>query len=334
MLPTDLNFFAPNYCSDPFFSRANFLMNEETEEFIDKPLESKSSENIEIVNDQEMTLDQKHTHLCELILNKKFEEAIVFYKENLASSLSQKLFKEKLSHTFSESGLTYENLKETLNEFHQVLSEKTGLNITYGENSFSCHHFSKPDIDKQLKTFQWQLAEIVNFSLTNKSKEPKSTAFKVALSSLGIIIAVSRGDVYSGSTFLLMPLLPIFKASKHLLGATTSVIAYAAGADATTAYALGISASVLAHNVPNIASLFQRIVVKTNPIVKTGLNGIVAVGDGLAKGMDFIIQKVDGGIMWLDRRGAFDNRATRFTLNIINTAPQTVKSKINSWLFA
>ncbi len=345
MLPTDLNFFSSNYCSDPFFSRSNFLMNEETEEFIDESLELKSSEGIDIGNDQEMTVEQKHAYLCELILNKKFKEAVNFHKKDITSSFSEKLFEQKILNYISESNLTHENIKEIFAEFQTVLSEKTGMGVTYGENSFSVYSFlyshsssPKTPSDEQLKVLQISLAKNLQILKADeqkeiKSKELESRALRVTLSTLAIMTAASRGYHNSGFLTLSLPILPIFKTPKHLLGATAGVIAYTAGADATTACALGISTSLLAHHVPMIASLFQQVVIRVNPIAETGINGICVVVESLIKPVDLAMKKLDNGIMWLDRQRIFDNRATQFVLNTINTAGQTVAPKINNWLF-
>ncbi|HAB99274.1 MAG TPA: hypothetical protein DCE71_05585, partial [Parachlamydiales bacterium] len=60
--------------------------------------------------------------------------------------------------------------------------------------------------------------------------------------------------------------------------------------------------------VLTIASLFQKVVVRADTLIETGVNGI----------FDFVITKIDNTIMWFDHRGTFDNRATQSVLNRTN----------------
>ncbi len=289
MLPTDLNFFAPNYCSDPFFSHSNFLMNEETEEFVDKTLER-----IDLVNDEEMTLDQKYTNLSELILNKKFEEAVFFYKKDMTHFFSTRLFEEKFSHYISESNLTRADIKETLIQFVTALGSKTGMAISgiYGKRI--TFQFPNAGADKQLLQLQASLTRMLLKVNENEYKSITSTSW--------VAHPITASPAAS----------PTFKIPKYLFGSAVSAIAYTAGYNLVTASGAGISMSLLTPYltpyVLTIASLFQKVVVRADTLIETGVNGI----------FDFVITKIDNTIMWFDHRGTFDNRATQSVLNRTN----------------
>ncbi len=329
MLPTDLNFFAPNYCSDPFFSQSNFLRNEETEEFIDEFSSSVSSE--EIVNDAEMTPSQKHKKLYKLILEKKTEEATNFYRseianpyfveENFLNNVSDeiiKFYEKEIPGSFLEESSKKDCLdhisktREIVDEFQKKLIEKTGARawiyekkvpLAFSHESSGPRYYyyrvlptlssfvsSSSALDKQdLLPLQLSLAEISNSLQKYQPQKSESTElyspliWKTSLIALTIIPVFSHGNLRPLATSLVA--LPLFEAPKHLFGATSAVVASAAGCEFTTAIGIGISMSLLAHKVPAVASLFERTVIRTSPALKMGIKSVATGTELAAKGI-------------------------------------------------
>ncbi|HAB99275.1 MAG TPA: hypothetical protein DCE71_05590, partial [Parachlamydiales bacterium] len=169
------------------------------------------------------TLDQKYTNLSELILNKKFEEAVFFYKKDMTHFFSTRLFEEKFSHYISESNLTRADIKETLIQFVTALGSKTGMAISgiYGKRI--TFQFPNAGADKQLLQLQASLTRMLLKVNENEYKSITSTSW--------VAHPITASPAAS----------PTFKIPKYLFGSAVSAIAYTAGYNLVTASGAGIS---------------------------------------------------------------------------------------------
>jgi hypothetical protein len=305
----------------PFSTSSNYLYNnysteEESENGINLSLSPSETEEAEFhtesppavdpVNDLEITPNSEYTKLCNLVLDKKFKEAINLYTKGLSHFFSKKMFKKEFSNCTTKRELPYENIKKILNE------------------SFIFLINSHIDDERNLEKFFIPLIEILKKTSMKHTitTEIESSALRVALVSLFIIKAAYSHGHYIPFTLAAVPLimLPMFKEPKNLLGVVTGVIAYTMDYHSATALGVSLFTSEIARRLPIITSLFKKVMIRINPVIDTAIRKAGKTHDKIATITDSSMNFAEAYIL------AGDGLVNRVINPISNTLESTIKA--------